>query len=211
LTLFDIRAILTLFLESKREMSDSSFEAVYDWRSSPVRPSYSDEEFDDDDDDLYSKGFFLFSLSLSLSFINKRKESITFEDAFFFESGHVPFLYKPGDKFILDPNVRAKGDRMVLIMDDRNERRNLFSRDLRSHENGTLVSKHCAPWGDMNILHNNVFKILSRVFSSGGEVSFIHLREVGEKREFFIEPAFFAGWLDLNDDVYEKFCRSKLL
>ena len=153
--------------------------------------------------------FFYFTLSASLLLTNI-KESITFEDVFFAESGNVPFLYKPGDKFILDPNVRVRGDRMVLIMDDRNEQRNLFSRDLRSHENGTLVSKHCAPWGNTNVLHNNVFKILSRVFSSSGEVSFIHLREVGEKREFFIEPAFFAGWLDLNDDIYEKFCRSKL-
>lgn len=108
--------------------------------------------------------------------------------------------------------MKIEGDRMVLIMEDRDERRNLFSRDIRSYENGTLVSKHCAPWGNVNILHNNVFRILSRVFSTTGDVSYVIIREVGEgEREFFIEPAFFAGWLSLHDDAYEKFCRVKCM
>lgn len=99
---------------------------------------------------------------------------------------------------------------MLLIQAERNARRNLFSRDIRSFDDHTVIFKNCAPWGEMNILHNCGFTVVGRVLRSNGDISFVIIRDEENEREFLIESSFFKGWTDAKMmDDYFQFCTSK--
>lgn len=169
------------------------------------RPSKKEKQFFDDD--YYGTVTSSSSSSDESNVVEEGQvEVIESLDNFFFSgtSAAIPPLYRSGDTLMLDPSVNTPRDMMMMLMSEKNAHRLIFSRDIRAYEKGTIVSKHCAPWGDFNILHNAVFEILRSVYDGTGQARFVLVRCIDgfeRDREFLLEPAFFLGWLDLDNPV----------
>lgn len=150
-----------------------------DGQYSPLSPCYSADEDEDDDDDA-----------------SQQEREVAFEDAFFRDCP-VPFvLDRSKDAFLLDPVV-SENLFQVRRYADRNEDRHLFGRDIRSYKNGTTISKHCAPWGEVSLLCNEMFTVEKKIFRANGQVAFVMIRDnAPPHREYAIEPPFFQSWTD---------------
>ena len=108
--------------------------------------------------------------------------------------------YREGqDAFALDslsPGNVGKDLRSELLERVRPEA-SLHARNILTFENGTVVSKHQAPWGDNSCLYEKVFIINKKVFTLNGDVLAVHIRaRDDESREYVLNKAFFQGWLD---------------
>lgn len=123
---------------------------------------------------------------------DEQQQERTFNDVFF--DDQLPFLFnKQEDAYFLDaskdePSVQG------AILEERDKNRCVFSRDLTSYKNGDIVFKHCAPWGDANVLNNNGFIIMRKFFHASGDVVSVLLQESDSTKEFLVESPFFSGW-----------------
>lgn len=132
----------------------------------------------------------------------------------FFRDKHqhqaVPFIFdREKDGYELDPTQCDENCYSDLYA-ERNERRSLFARDLRSFKNGTSVFKHCLPWGQFNVLNNESFLIQMKFFNAYGEVTSIVLKDETTERIYSVEPKFFPGWSDPTCmKAYYDYCVSK--
>ncbi len=115
------------------------------------------------------------------------------------------------DVFVLDPDYKPVPNDLItmkMLLAEKNYKRNLFSRHIITYSNGSIVSKHCAPWGDLDILHNEVFTIEKKFFNMNAELDSVLIKQypVADNREYLIGPKFFLGWLDNKTmQDYEKF------
>jgi hypothetical protein len=57
------------------------------------------------------------------------------------------------------------------VLEDRDKRRVLFARHLESYTDGTLVGKHQAPWGHMELLHNSLVTLETKFYNRKGEMT----------------------------------------
>lgn len=132
-----------------------------------------------------------------LSSFSEEEEPKTFEEAFFGRD-RVPFGIEPTkDAFLLDREWRG-----VDFLEEAEQRyfdaENAFARNIYTYDDGAVVTRHCEPWGDLNVLFTTEFTIEKRVYSANhSQPRFVHIREVIEPhREFCLEAPFFSGWLD---------------
>jgi hypothetical protein len=96
----------------------------------------------------------------------------------------------------MDPSAEDTDD-MMGCHDARNQKRFLFSRDIRSYKNGVHIGKHCAPWGDNAFLHNATFTIEKRWFAANDNIVSIEIRNTdAPHKTYLIDKEFFQGWTD---------------
>ena len=134
-------------------------------------------------------------LSSSESSTDDSESIVTpFVDNFF--GNEMPYLFDAKkDAFLLDvramPPIKKPSDEHYDIR--------LFCRDLRSYPNDSVVSKHCAPWGEFGIFSqpNQFFVVEKKFFISNGQVESILLSSVSEPtNQLLVKFQFFEGWAD---------------
>lgn len=74
---------------------------------------------------------------------------------------------------------------------------NQYARDLRTYKNGTVVTKHLAPWGNASTLYDDSFVLVKKVFLYDGSVMEIHVKSQQNGQEYVLNDTFFPGWIDL--------------
>lgn len=167
---------------------------------SPLSPSRSQSEEEEEEEAIHhSLTDSPLSPSLSQYEEDEEEPSATFCDLFFSEAG-VPFGFNPQeDAFLLDPNYVDSSlpynsvKRYISTHD-------IFARNIRSYENGSIISRHRESWGNLNVLFLTEFTIVKKIYrSKGSELAFVLIKEVeSPHREYMIEPPFFEGWLDAD-------------
>ena len=115
---------------------------------------------------------------------------------FFFDDG-TPFTYNSSkDALLLEPEEDNILDHL-LFDEEENEKIRLFARSIITYNEGTIIRKHCAPWGDNSFLTGKEFLILMKIFRHGGDIVLVIVQDVNDNdRKFAVEPPFFDGWTD---------------
>lgn len=111
------------------------------------------------------------------------------------------------DVFVLE---ESSNDRftMKILLSEKNKKRSLFSRHILTYTNGSIVSKHCAPYGNLDLLSNDMFIIKRKFFNSNSELVNVLIEHAysSSVREYLIGPDFFLGWLDTSAlEISDKF------
>jgi hypothetical protein len=80
------------------------------------------------------------------------------------------------------------------------EFRKSFSKTLTSYDEGTMVCKQDEPWGHNNELYNQEFLIKEKYLRSNtGEIHFIKVQDLSNKREYILRDEYFNSWTSVND------------
>ncbi len=139
---------------------------------------------DDDDDKSES------SALSAITFMDEKKNARPhrwFDDK-------VPYTYntkRDGWSLGAKDNRRARPRRVTQEEDSP------FGRDLRSYEDGAMISKHCGPYGHSNVLAGEIFSLRRKFFSPDGKIASIEIKcMVAPFRKLLLDPTYFAGWYD---------------
>lgn len=125
------------------------------------------------------------------------KEAHRYAIHFFGMKGR-PFNHSKEDRtFSLDPVTTNLDQFRIATNSVRDEEIVLLSRELQYFMNGTIVTKHCAPWGEEAVLCGRSFVIKTKIFDSNGTVSSIVItNQETPSVTYSLQPAFFVGWAD---------------
>lgn len=116
----------------------------------------------------------------------------------FFGTKGRPFNHSKEDRtFSLDPVTTNLDQFRIATNSVRDEEIVLLSRELQYFMNGTIVTKHCAPWGEEAVLCGRSFVIKTKIFDSNGTVSSIVItNQETPSVTYSLQPTFFVGWAD---------------
>lgn len=129
---------------------------------------------------------------------SKKHEALIYTAQFFDFIGKRPFNHCKEDMtFSLDPTTTNTDQFRIYANNQRDEEIVLLSRELQYFVNNTVVTKHCAPWGESAILCGRSFVIKTKIFNSDGSVSSIIVtNQESPSVSYSLKPAFFVGWAD---------------
>lgn len=120
-------------------------------------------------------------------------EEATTADAFF--DRQVPFIFNTeNDAYLLASNRNDEMSYIDRVLSAERARRNTTSRDIRTFWSGDIVHKNCEPWGEMNVLNNDAFIVVNKIFRADGDIAFVHLKSSSSTRDYYIDAPFFSGW-----------------
>lgn len=107
------------------------------------------------------------------------------DEPFLFNEEHDGFLVQSNT---MDEKVNHVGGKISL-----------FTRDLRSYKKGSVISKRCGPFGELNVFGEGYFVVKKKFFNHDGQVSLILLKKESSGSQFLLAtPPLFGGWIDTD-------------
>ena len=106
--------------------------------------------------------------------------------------GDEPYLFNgKHDGFLVESNKPSRIGNAGSI--------NLFARSLCSYRKGSIVSKQCEPYGELDVFADGCFIVKKKFFRRDGQVKLVLLKKQSSSSQFLlVAPPLFSGWTDTD-------------